>query len=93
MHKNLNQGVWKSLEKKELEMAQSKYFVHVEVLVNFDQNSKRLETGATVPSSFTKTIFYNVSGNGDLSKASKLTYVFPNDSSVKGKSIDDYLVE
>ena len=56
-------------------------------------NSKRLETGATVSSSFTKTIFYNFSGNDDLSKVSKLTYVFPNDSFVKGKSINDYLVE
>ena len=93
MHEDLNKGPWKALENKEFKMAKNNNNVHVEILVNFDQNSKTLETGATVPTSFTKTIYYNVDFMGNLSKASKITYVFPNDSSVKGKSIDDYLVE
>ena len=51
----LNQGVWKELEEYERELA-SKWNVVVEVKVEFNENSKKLNTGAVVPSGFWKTI-------------------------------------
>lgn len=51
----LNQGVWRELEEYERELA-SKWNVVVEVRVEFNKNSKRLNTGAVVPSGFWKTI-------------------------------------
>lgn len=51
----LNQGVWRELEEYERELA-TKWKVVVEVRVEFNENSKRLNTGAVVPSGFWKTI-------------------------------------
>lgn len=51
----LNQGVWRDLEEYERELA-TKWEVVVEVKVEFNENSKKLNTGAVVPSGFWKTI-------------------------------------
>ena len=51
----LNQGVWRELEEYERELA-TKWDVAVEVKVEFNENSKKLNTGAVVPSGFWKTI-------------------------------------
>lgn len=51
----LNQGVWRLLEEHERELA-LKWDVIVEVNVEFNKNSKRLNTGAVIPSGFYKTI-------------------------------------
>lgn len=51
----LNQGVWRELEEAERELA-SKYKVLVQVKVAFGDGSKKLKTGAVIPSGFYKTI-------------------------------------
>jgi DNA/RNA endonuclease G (NUC1) len=66
----LNQGVWRELEEYERELA-SKWNVVVEVKVEFNENSKKLNTGAVVPSGFYKTIILD---NGLI----VYEYYFPN---------------
>lgn len=51
----LNRGVWKNLESYERKLAVQNPGTRVEVLVEF-KNSKRLSTGATIPSGFYKRI-------------------------------------
>lgn len=57
-HEKLNRGVWRLLEAHEREIAKN-YSVTIEIRVNYSPKSLVLKTGATVPDSFTKTIFYN----------------------------------
>lgn len=57
-HEKLNRGVWRLLEAHEREVAKN-YSVTIEIRVNYSPKSIVLKTGATVPDSFTKTIFYN----------------------------------
>lgn len=57
-HEKLNRGVWRLLEAHEREVAKN-YSVTIEIRVNYSPKSIILKTGATVPDSFTKTIFYN----------------------------------
>ncbi len=66
----LNQGVWRHLEEYERELA-SKWNVVVEVKVEFNENSRRLNTGAVIPSGFWKTIILD---NGLM----VYEYYFPN---------------
>ena len=66
----LNQGVWRELEEYERELA-SKWNVVVEIKVEFNENSKKLNTGAVVPSGFWKTIILD---NGLI----VYEYYFPN---------------
>ena len=74
-HYKLNRGVWKQLEANEREWAKTdSLIIHIDVI--FDSKSKKLPSGATVPSAFRKTItFYN-------SKKS-LVYYFRNEESTK----------
>jgi len=57
-HEKLNRGVWRLLETHEREIAKN-YSVTIEIRVNYSPKSVVLQTGATVPDSFTKTIYYN----------------------------------
>jgi endonuclease G len=57
-HERLNRGAWRLLEAHERELAKQ-YKVSVEIRMYYSKNSKVLTTGATIPDSFTKTIFYN----------------------------------
>lgn len=80
-HKDLNRGAWKDLEEYERELA-FKSIVSIKIQVEFNQ-SKTLNTGATIPSGFTKTIFIN----GKFYQS----YYFPNTSPTQ--SFQKYLVK
>ena len=67
----LNQGVWRELEEEERTLASQYNKVIVQVQVEFNENSKKLKTGAVVPSGFYKTIILD---NGLL----VYEYYFPN---------------
>jgi endonuclease G, mitochondrial len=70
-HYKLNRGLWKVLEMKEREYAQSDS-VRVLNEVIFNKPYKKLATGAYIPDKFRKTIIF-------LSTNKKLIYEFPND--------------
>jgi endonuclease G len=57
-HENLNRGVWKNLEIHERELAKSNN-VKIKIDIHFSKRSVRLQTGATIPDAFTKTVIYN----------------------------------
>lgn len=81
-HQGLNRGPWKELERFERDLAKM-FEVGVKIEVIFDKNSKKLESGATVPSYFIKTIsFENYS----------FTYKFPN-KDVKGKNWSTFKIK
>ncbi len=67
----LNQGVWRELEEEERALASQYNTVVVQVKVEFNENSKKLNTGAVVPSGFYKTIILD---NGLI----VYEYYFPN---------------
>jgi len=74
-HQGLNRGPWKELERFERDLAKL-FEVNVKIQVIFDKNSKILESGATVPSYFIKTISF---------ENYEFIYKFPN-KDVKGKN-------
>jgi endonuclease G len=81
-HKNLNRGVWKSLEEHERVIAkEAKSVTTVNIKVHFSKTSVKLSTGATIPDGFTKTIT-----SGSL----KEVYYFPNTIPTKS-SYKDYI--
>lgn len=80
-HQGLNRGVWKELEGFERDLANF-YNVKVRVEVLFT-NSKKLPTGATIPSGFIKILEFG---------GKKYTFKFPN-KDTKGTKWADYLVE
>ena len=97
MHKTLNRGVWSSLEEYERELPGA---VNVTVSLTFSDQNKTVKGGATIPSYFTKIIeyggtgLYNLNDSGVYSKEIiREVYKFPNDSSVKGKTIDVFKIE
>jgi endonuclease G len=67
-HNKLNRGPWAVLEKHERQLAKT-YNIRVKIDLVFDEESIVLETGATVPSCFIKTIYFN---------NEKLVVEFPN---------------
>lgn len=72
-HQSLNRGTWKSLETHERKLA-NEYGekVHVEITVHFEGDLEVLpETGATVPSGFTKRI--------EIGKELYGVWYFPNE--------------
>lgn len=83
-HQNLNRGAWRELEEAERILA---YFssspVNVEIDVIFEDTSEKLDSGATVPSAFRKTL---IVGN------STFIFLFPNEDT-KGKRWQDFSVE
>lgn len=80
-HESLNRGVWARLERFERSLA---YFYDVEVVVNvdFDENCEVLETGATVPKGFWKTIYW-----GERT----VTFYFPNQK-IENSSWHDFMI-
>mgnify|MGYP001600744503 CR=1 FL=1 len=78
-HQDLNRGLWRLLEAYERDLA-NEGEVFVTIKVHYE-NAEVLPTGATVPSGFTKKIFYN----GELLEC----YYFPNSKPDK-KSFKDY---
>lgn len=57
-HQELNRGTWKYLEDYERKLADTS-IVKVKIDILFEENSKRLQTGAVVPEGFRKTIWLN----------------------------------
>lgn len=80
----LNQGVWRLLEEAEREFASQYNKVVVRIKVEFSENSKKLKTGAVVPSGFWKTIIID---NGLFT----FEYYFPNIAPVY-KSYEKYQI-
>lgn len=54
-HEKLNRGVWRLLENRERQLAQTGP-VQVKIIVHFTEKSAKLPTGATIPDGFTKII-------------------------------------
>jgi len=96
MHKTLNQGLWRELEKYERSLYYDDNNVRVKVMLTFSSDSKVVDGGATVPTYFTKIIEYGfptfyIKSKGMTFK--REVYSFPNDASVKGKKIDAFKIE
>ena len=81
-HEKLNRGPWKNLEKYERKLSK-KYKVSVRVVLEFDEQSLLLATGALVPSYFVKILSFN----NQLQ-----VYRFPNSASVYQTNFEDYLL-
>ena len=79
-HQSLNRGVWNRLEAFERDLANF-FTVEVRIDVIFDENSQLLESGATVPSAFSKVIEFD----GKI-----ITFEFPNEE-IKGKRWIDFI--
>lgn len=86
-HQDLNRGPWAQLEGFERGLKRAYDSVYVQIDCHFSDTSLVLETGATVPDAFTKTI--KVVGKSD---DMKVTCKFPNDSTVKGLSWSEFRV-
>ena len=80
-HESLNRGVWASLEGWERDLSVF-YNVSVSIDVIFDENCKRLGTGATVPKGFRKTIYWD---------GRKVTFYFPNKKLV-GRDWNEFII-
>jgi len=94
MHKDLNQGVWKTLENRERKLSED-YSVKVTVTLLFSGKSNTVDAGATIPSSFKKIIEYREKGLIDFNDPSKITrevYEFPNNDSVKNTNLNSYKI-
>jgi endonuclease G len=82
-HYKLNRGVWKQLESNEREWSKNDSLI-IRIDVIFDKNSKKLPTGATIPTAFKKTIrFYN--------SKKQVVYYFKNEPPTK--PLDAYLIK
>ena len=79
---NLNRGVWRYLEARERDLAKTGE-VKVKITVVFDAASKKLESGATIPTGFNKTIVHGKTTE---------KYYFPN-TKPKSSNPADYLVK
>jgi len=85
MHETLNGGVWRVLEEYVRDLHK---IVYVNVLVSFSDDSKQVKGGATIPSAFTKVLNYK---NKEGERVIEI-YSFPNDTTVKGKKIEDFKI-
>jgi endonuclease G len=81
-HEKLNRGPWKSLEKYERNISEN-HQVSVKIVLEFDEQSLLLSTGALVPSYFVKILSFN---------KQQEVYRFPNNSSVYQTKWQDYLI-
>ena len=89
MHETLNSGVWSTLEEYERSL---EGHVEVTVILSFSDPNNKVVGGATIPSDFTKIIKFG-SSNYFSDDGIEEVYKFPNDGSVKGKSIDYFKIE
>jgi len=81
-HQSLNRGVWRKLEEFERNLATFYPNLLVKIEVEFGDPIQRLETGAVIPTGFTKTLFFD----GDAH-----SFYFPNDDT-RGTIFMDYLI-
>ncbi len=81
-HQSLNRGVWNRLEAFERDLANF-YEVSVYIAVIFDEDSEVLTTGATVPSGFRKTIYFD---------DNTVVFEFPNEQ-ISGKRWIDFKLD
>ena len=81
-HQSLNRGVWNRLEAFERDLANF-YEVNVYIAVIFDENSEVLPSGATVPSGFRKTIYFD---------DNTVVFEFPNEK-ISGKRWIDFKID
>ena len=81
-HQSLNRGVWNRLEAFERDLANF-YEVSVYIAVIFDEDSEVLPTGATVPSAFRKTIYFD---------DNTVVFEFPNEQ-ISGKRWIDFKLD
>ena len=90
MHKTLNNGVWKTLEKYEYNLANNnpKSKVKISITLIFNDINNKVDGGATIPSFFLKVI--NVENQLETKQ---YVYMLPNDKSVKGKEINYFKVD
>ena len=79
----LNRGVWKELENMEREWSKTDSLI-IRVDVTFPKKPKKTKGGASIPSSFKKTILFYESKK-------KLVYVFPNNP--PNKKLGEYLLK
>jgi endonuclease G len=82
-HYKLNRGVWKELEAQEREWAKTDSLI-IKIEVIFPSNPTKTPGGASIPSSFKKTITF-------YSTKKKLVYKFPNVPPTK--TLDKYLIK
>ena len=82
-HYKLNRGVWKELETQEREWAKTDSLI-IKIEVTFPSNPTKTPGGASIPSSFKKTITF-------YSTKKKLVYEFPNVPPTK--TLDKYLIK
>jgi endonuclease G, mitochondrial len=82
-HYKLNRGVWKELEAQEREWAKTDSLI-IKIEVTFPSNPTKTPGGASIPSSFKKTITF-------YSTKKKLVYEFPNVPPTK--TLDKYLIK
>lgn len=81
-HEKLNRGPWKNLEKFERKLSET-YTVSVMIVLEYDNESILLVSGALVPSYFVKILSFD----------NKIqAYRFPNNSSVYRTNWEDYLL-
>ena len=93
MHETLNSGVWRSLENHERNLYKDEN-VRVKVILSFSDKSKLVKGGATVPTHFTKIIEYGHSHFPiNEEEITREVYTFPNNSSVKGRKIEEFLIK
>ena len=81
-HEKLNRGPWKYLEEYERSLSKN-HQVSVRIVLEFDEQSLLLATGALVPTYFVKILSYN-----NLIEV----YRFPNNKSVYQTNWQDYLL-
>ena len=81
-HEKLNRGPWKNLEKYERKLSETQT-VSVRVVLEFDEQSLLLASGALVPSYFVKILSFN---------NQTLVYRFPNNASLYRAKWKDYLL-
>ena len=79
---SLNRGIWKELESKERSWAQTDSIV-VKCELIFSKSSIKLKSGATVPDSFRKTIYFVFS---------KKQYIYYFNNSAPTKPLESYLI-
>jgi endonuclease G len=82
-HYKLNRGAWKELEAQEREWAKTDSLI-IKIEVIFPSNPTKTPGGASIPSSFKKTITF-------YSTKKKLVYEFPNVPPTK--TLDKYLIK
>jgi DNA/RNA endonuclease G (NUC1) len=92
MHHSLNQGLWLVLEKREREISKEA-LLKVQVIVSFTPPLTVTDGGATTPAFFTKILEYRQFDENENEMTKREVYCFPNNATVKGRKISDYIIK